>query len=379
VTHLLSYAQEKHAAIVAFISELAACESPSDSPAAVNRLVDLLIERTADIATAQTFDAERFGKTLRLTFKLPGDSKQGQVLALGHSDTVWPLGTIKHMPVNQASGRLWGPGVLDMKSGLAFFVFAMRALRDLNVAVRHEVVLLVAADEEVGSTSSRAITEEEAKRSKCVLVLEPGTGFAGKLKTARKGVGDYTVFVKGKGAHAGVDFTSGASAIVEAARQISEIAKFTDLQRGITVNPGVISGGTRSNVIAEDAQVHVDIRVSRLPDAAELDGKFRALRAKDERCSVWVEGGLNRPPMERTEAIAALFAKARALGVAMGVTVEESSTGGGSDGNFTAALGIPTLDGLGGVGEGAHASNESILLDRVADRVALLAGLVAEV
>jgi glutamate carboxypeptidase len=379
VTHFLSYAQEKHAGIVAFISELAACESPSDSPAAVNRLVDLLIERTADIATAQTFDAERFGRTLRLAFKLPGNSKQGQVLALGHSDTVWPLGTIKHMPVNQASGRLWGPGVLDMKSGLAFFVFAMRALRDLNVAVRHEVVLLVAADEEVGSTSSRAITEEEAKRSKCVLVLEPGTGFAGKLKTARKGVGDYTVFVKGKGAHAGVDFTSGASAIVEAARQISEIAKFTDLQRGITVNPGVISGGTRSNVIAEDAQVHVDIRVSRLPDAAELDGKFRALRAKDERCSVWVEGGLNRPPMERTEAIAALFAKARALGVAMGVTVEESSTGGGSDGNFTAALGIPTLDGLGGVGEGAHASNESILLDRVADRVALLAGLVAEV
>jgi glutamate carboxypeptidase len=379
VTHFLSYAQQKHAEIVAFISELAACESPSDSPAAVNRLVDLLIERTADIATAQTFDAERFGKTLRLAFKLPGDSKEGQVLALGHSDTVWPLGTIKHMPVNQASGRLWGPGVLDMKAGLAFFLFAMRALRDLNVAVRHEVVLLVASDEEVGSTSSRPITEEEAKRSLCVLVLEPGTGFAGKLKTSRKGVGDYTVFVKGKGAHAGVDFTSGASAIVEAARQISEIAKFTDLQRGITVNPGVISGGTRSNVIAEDAQLHVDIRVSRLPDAAELDAKFRALRAMDDRCSVWVEGGLNRPPMERTEAIAALYAKARALGEAMGVAVEESSTGGGSDGNFTAALGIPTLDGLGGVGEGAHASNESILLDRVADRVALLAGLVAEV
>jgi glutamate carboxypeptidase len=379
MTHFLRYAQEKQAEIVAFTSELAAMESPSDSPAAVNRLVDLLIERTADIASAQTFDSTRFGRTLRLAFQLPGEFKEGQVLALGHSDTVWPLGTAKHMPVNEASGRLWGPGVLDMKSGLAFFVFAMRALRDLNVPARHEVVLLVAADEEVGSGSSRAITEEEAMRSKCVLVLEPGTGFAGKLKTARKGVGDYTVFVKGKGAHAGVDFTSGASAIVEAARQISEIAKFTDLQRGITVNPGVISGGTRSNVIAEDAQVHVDIRVSRLPDAAELDVKFRALRAADERCSVRVEGGLNRPPMERTTAIAALFEKARALGEAMGVTVEESSTGGGSDGNFTAALGIPTLDGLGGVGEGAHASNESILLDRVADRVALLAGLVAEI
>jgi glutamate carboxypeptidase len=379
VTHFLSYAQEKHAQIVAFISELAACESPSDSPAAVNRLVDLLIERTQDIASAQTFDSARFGKTLRLAFNLPGESKKGQVLALGHSDTVWPLGTIKHMPVNQANGRLWGPGVLDMKSGLAFFVFAMRALRDLNIAVRREVVLLVVSDEEVGSTSSRAITEDEAKRSQCVLVLEPGTGFAGKLKTARKGVGEYTVFVKGKGAHAGVDFSDGASAIVEAARQISEIAKFTDLQRGITVNPGVISGGTRSNVIAEAAQVHVDMRISRLPDAAELDAKFRALRAADQRCSIRVEGGLNRPPMERTEAIAALYAKARALGDSMGVTVEESSTGGGSDGNFTAALGIPTLDGLGGVGEGAHASNESILLDRVADRVALLARLIAEI
>jgi glutamate carboxypeptidase len=379
VTKFLRYASERQAEIVAFISELALCESPSDAPASVNRMVDLLIERAADVASAQTFEAAKSGKTLRLAFNLPGNGKQGQVLALGHSDTVWPLGTLKRMPVRQADGRLWGPGVLDMKAGLAFFVFAMRALRDLQVPVKHEVVLLVVPDEEVGSASSRAHTEEEAKRSKCVLVLEPGTGFAGKLKTARKGVGDYTVFVKGKAAHAGIDFTSGASAIVEAARQISEIAKFTDLQRGITVNPGVISGGTRSNVIAETARVHVDIRVNRLPDAAELDAKFRMLKPFDERCSVRVEGGLNRPPMERTEAIAVLFQKARALGAAMGVDVEESSTGGGSDGNFTAALGIPTLDGLGAIGEGAHAANESILLDRVADRVALLAALVAEI
>jgi glutamate carboxypeptidase len=379
VTNILRYAQENQAEIVALTSALAACESPSDSPAAVNRMVDLLIERTADIASAKTFDSAKFGKTLRLQFRLPGAGKQAQVLALGHSDTVWPVGTLKSMPLRESDGRLWGPGVLDMKSGLAFFVFAIRALRDLNVAVAHDVVLLVVPDEEVGSASSRAITEDEAKRSKCVLVLEPGTGFAGKLKTARKGVGDYTVFVKGKAAHAGVDFSDGASAIVEAARQISEIAKFTDLQRGITVNPGVISGGTRSNVIAETARIHVDVRVNRLPDAAELDAKFRALRAMDERCSIRVEGGLNRPPMERTEAIAALFAKALSLGAAMGIAIDESSTGGGSDGNFTAALGIPTLDGLGGVGEGAHASNESILLDRVADRVALLAALVAEI
>lgn len=379
MANFLGYAQEKQAEIIALISELAACESPSDSSAAVNRMVDLLVEKAADVALAQTFESANFGKTLRLEFQLPGDAKHGQVLALGHSDTVWPLGTVKHMPVNVADGRLWGPGVLDMKSGLVFFVFAMRALRDLNIALKHSVVLLVVPDEEVGSTSSRAITEEEAKRSKCVLVLEPGTGFAGKLKTARKGVGDYQVFIKGKAAHAGVDFSSGASAIVEAARQISEIAKFTDLDRGITVNPGVISGGTRSNVIADQARIHVDIRVNRLPDAAELDAKFRALRAIDDRCTVRVEGGLNRPPLERTEEIAALFYKARAIGEAMGVNIEESSTGGGSDGNFTAALGVPTLDGLGGVGEGAHAPNESILLDRVADRVALMAALVAEI
>jgi glutamate carboxypeptidase len=339
----------------------------------------LLIEKTADMAAATTFESPKFGKTLRLQFNLPGTEKRGQILALGHSDTVWPLGSIKRMPVNVADGRLWGPGVLDMKAGLAFFVFAMRALRDLNVSVTHDVALLIVPDEEVGSTSSRAITEEEAKRSQCVLVLEPGTGFAGKLKTARKGVGDYRVMIKGKAAHAGVDFTSGASAILEAARQISEIAKFTDLERGITVNPGVIVGGTRSNVIAETAQVHVDVRVNRLPDAAELDEKFRALKAQDDRCSVSVEGGLNRPPMERTDAIAALFEKAQMLAASIGLGIEESSTGGGSDGNFTAALGVPTLDGLGGVGEGAHAPNESILLNRVADRVALLAGLVSEI
>lgn len=379
MTPFLRYAQEKHGEIISLISELAACESPSDSPAAVNRMVDLLIEKTTDVAWAKTFESAKFGKTLRLEFKLPGEVKQGQVLALGHSDTVWPLGTVKKMPVNVADGRLWGPGVLDMKAGIAFFVYAMRGLRDLNVSVAHNVVLLVVPDEEVGSTGSRALTEEEAKCSKCVLVLEPGTGFAGKLKTARKGVGDYQVMIKGKAAHAGVDFADGASAILEAARQISEIAKFTDLERGITVNPGVISGGTRSNVIADRAQVHVDVRVSRLSDAAVLDAKFHALKAKDERCTVSVEGGLNRPPMERTDAIAALFHKARTLAERMGVHIEESSTGGGSDGNFTAALGVPTLDGLGGVGEGAHAPNESILLDRVADRVALLAALVAEI
>jgi glutamate carboxypeptidase len=376
MTSFLRYATEKQADIVAFIRQLVECESPSDSPEAVNRFVDLLIERTKDIASAKLIKANGWGKHLRLDFKLPGGGKAGRILGLGHSDTVWPLGTLREMPFREANGRLWGPGVLDMKSGLAFFVFAACAVRDLDVPVSRKVVLLVVSDEETGSRTSRSITEAEARQSDYVLVLEPGTGLAGKLKTARKGVGNYTIDIEGKASHAGVDFAAGASAILEAARQIERISGFTNLQRGTTVNPGVISGGTRTNVVAAQARIEVDVRVARLRDAAPLDRKFQALRPVDKRCKLRVEGGLNRPPMERTRAIAGLFAKARAIGSEMGLHVEESSTGGGSDGNFTAALGVPTLDGLGGVGEGAHAVNESILVDRIADRTAFLAGLL---
>jgi len=377
VTPFLRYATEKQAEIGALLGELVECESPSDTPDAVNRFVDLLVERARGLATAQTFAAAGYGKHLRLEFDLPGSGKQGQILALGHSDTVWPLGTLDSMPFRQADGRFWGPGVLDMKAGLAFFLYAARALRDLDIPAARKVVLLVVSDEEVGSSSSRALTEAEARKSDFVLVLEPGTGLSGKLKTARKGVGDYTVMVEGRAAHAGVDFENGASAIVEAARQVVEITGFTDLSRGVTVNPGVIRGGTRTNVIAAEARVEVDIRIARLSDAAGLDEKFRALRAFDPRCRVRVDGGLNRPPMERTGGVVKLFERAREIGAGMGIEIEESATGGGSDGNFTAALGVPTLDGLGGVGEGAHARNESILMNRIADRVALLAELLA--
>jgi glutamate carboxypeptidase len=266
-----------------------------------------------------------------------------------------------------------------MKSGLAFFVFAARMLIKLDLPVNRKVALLVVSDEEAGSATSRAITEKMAAESEVVLVLEPGTGLTGKLKTARKGVGDYLVRIEGKASHAGVDFTDGASAILELARQIEMIAAFTDLKRGITVNPGVIRGGTRTNVIAAEAEAEIDIRVARAMDAAPLDRKFKALKVVDKRCRLEVSGGLNRPPMERTKAVQWIFRKARALASGLGVALEESATGGGSDGNFTAALGIPTLDGLGGVGEGAHAPNESILENRIADRIALIGALLQNV
>lgn len=372
----LRWANAKQEEIISFIQEMVECESPSDSPQDVNRFVDLLIERTKDIAKAEVLQPDGFGKHLRLAFTIRG-SADSQILGIGHSDTVWPLGTLQTMPFRRASGRLWGPGVLDLKSGLAFFVYAVRALRDLDVMPHKKVTLLLVSDEEVGSHASRALTESEAKRSDCVLVLEPGTGLTGKLKTSRKGVGNYSIRVTGKAVHAGVDFAAGASAILEAARQVQKIAEFTDLRRGTTVNPGLISGGTRNNVVAAEARISVDIRAVRMRDAEALDRKFHSLRPVDKRCSIEVQGGLNRPPMERSKAIQKLFGKAKKLGRGLGVKVEESATGGGSDGNFTAALGVPTLDGLGGVGEGAHATNESILIDRIADRTALLAALLA--
>lgn len=360
------------------LKRLVECESPSDNPAAVRRWTDLFAGELGDLAVVERRENEHFGPHLLCDFLLPGTS-EGQILALGHSDTVWPMGTLAHMPFREEDGRLWGPGVLDMKAGLVFFVFAMRALRELQVPVARRVVLQINADEEVGSDSSRALTEEMARQSEAVLVLEPGTGLTGKLKTARKGTGSYHVVVHGQAAHAGVDFEKGASAIVELARQIERIAGFTDLSRGLTVNPGVVRGGTRSNVIAAEASVEVDIRIAQLADFGPLNERFQGLTPFDPRCRVTVSGGLNRPPMERTPGIVSLFERAHRLAAELGITLEESATGGGSDGNFTAALGVPTLDGLGAVGEGAHAPHESILIDRIPDRVALLAKLVAEI
>ncbi len=375
----LSWARANERRIVATIREMVECESPSDDPAAINRQVEQIADRWGQMAKVTRKKAKGHGDHLLLEFALPGKKKSGQLLTLGHTDTVWPLGTLKTMPWREADGRLWGPGVYDMKGGVAFFCHAMEALRELDVPVARKVVLLLDSDEEIGSPSSRPLIEAQARKSSGVLVLEPGTGPTGKLKTSRKGVGGFQVTVTGKAAHAGVDFTSGANAIVELARQICKIAGFTDLAIGLTVNPGVIRGGTRSNVVPAEASVDVDLRIARLKDAAPLEKKFRGLKPVDPRCTITVTGGLNRPPMERTKAIAAWFGEARKLAAQIGIDLEESSTGGGSDGNFTGALGIPTLDGLGAVGEGAHAVNESLFIDRIADRTALLAGLVANV
>ena len=369
----LRSARAKQKDIISCIRNLVECESPSDDPAATGKFLKLFGGMLGGTARVRTYP----GRHVRYEFQLPGSRKNGQILALGHSDTVWPLGTLKTMPFRQSRGRLWGPGVLDMKAGLVFFMFAMRILRELDVPVRRKVILQVNSDEEVGSPTSRALTEQAARQSAAVLVLEPGTGLEGKLKTARKGVGDFRITVRGRAAHAGLDFEKGANAVVEMARQIERIATFTRLKQGITVSPGVIQGGTRSNVVPAECHIEVDVRAPSAAAQQYLERRFASLKPFDKRCTVEVMGGLNRPPMERSAGVRRLFETARTLGAELGVTLEESSSGGGSDGNFTAALGIATLDGLGAVGEGAHAPHESILIDRIADRTALLAKLVA--
>jgi glutamate carboxypeptidase len=375
---LLRWAHEQQNALISFVRELVECESPSDDPAAVTRFTDLFAARISDIARVRQIKADGFGPHLMCEFALPGlPRKEGQILALGHADTVWPIGTLTQMPWREQDGRLWGPGVFDMKGGLALFVFAMRGLRALDIPVRRHVILQINSDEEVGSDSSRWLIEKNARDSDAVLVIEPAAGLDGKLKTGRKGVGDYKILVKGKASHSGLDFTAGASAILELSRQIVKVANFTNLDRGITVNPGVIAGGTRTNVVAEEAHADVDMRIAKLRDADTLERKFRALKPVDKRCTIQVTGGLNRPPLERSAGVVKLFRHAKKLARELGVDLGETTVGGGSDGNFTGALGIPTLDGLGAIGEGAHAVNESILVNRLADRTALLGKLVS--
>lgn len=357
-------------------------ESPSDNKIAVDQLGELLAEEFERVGGQLTFyPQEVAGNHLKAEFAGgasggASDRASGKpVLLLGHFDTVWPMGTLAKMPFHIKDGRAFGPGVYDMKAGIAMMIFALRALKEAGAAHR-PVTILLDTDEEVGSTTGRPIVEATATECEAVLVLEPSQGPKGHLKTSRKGVGDMTIRVRGRASHSGVDFEKGRSAIVELARQLLEIVKFTDPGRGITVNPGVIQGGTRSNVVAAEAWAEVDLRIARAADAAALEQKFAALKPFDPDCSIEITGGINRPPMERTEGTVRLFSIAQELARGIGMELDESATGGGSDGNFTSALGLPTLDGLGALGEGAHAANESIVVDELPRRTALLAGLI---
>ena len=375
---ILQFMRKRRRDMLATLRDLVEHESPSSDKAAVDCCLDVVARRAEALGgRTRRHRAAEFGAPLEAEFSFQeGGRGAGRLLVLGHADTVWELGTLRRMPFRVKDGKLYGPGVFDMKSGLTCVLYAIRAIRELKLPVRKQITLLVVSDEEVGSNCSRPITERLARGCDAVLVPEPPSGPQGALKTARKGVGEYRVTVHGRAAHAGLDFASGASATAELARQLVRIARFTRLRKGITVNIGVIGGGTRSNVVAEQAWAEIDVRIPRLSHQQYIEKQFSGLRPVDTRTRLEITGGLNRPPMERSTAIAGLFRKARELARPLGVDLRESMVGGGSDGNFTAALGIPTLDGLGVTGHGAHAADEHIVLEQLPVRAALLAHLL---
>ena len=373
MAELLKKVRAEERWMLSTLRELVEIESPSDSPEDVKRAAALVRSVAEELGgRAKVHRQKRFGDVLEIRFGR-SRARVKPLLLLGHLDTVWGLGTLKTMPWREAEGKIFGPGVLDMKAGVVMALAAMRVLRDAGV--RRRVTLLLNPDEEVGSPVSRGITERLARESEAVLVLEPAQGLA--CKTARKGVGDYRLEVKGVASHAGVDFGRGHSAVLELARLLGKVAEFTDLRIGRTVNPGVIGGGTRSNVVAAEAWAEVDVRITKASDAAKVDKLFRRLRCEDAGCVLTVTGGMNRPPMERKAGTVRLYKEARRLASELGFGLDEAATGGGSDGNFTAALGVPTLDGLGAVGEGAHAAHEHVVVEHLAPRTALLAALIA--
>jgi glutamate carboxypeptidase len=348
-------------------------ESPTTDKAAVDRCGRELARRLEAIG----------GRTTRLSRPDRGDHLlaefgcgSSQILMLGHFDTVWPVGQLEQMPLTRTNGRLHGPGIFDMKAGIAMAMLATRALLETGTPPSHRIVMLWTTDEEVGSATSRAAIEDEARRSDAVLVLEPSLP-GGAVKTSRKGCGGYELIVHGVAAHAGIEPQKGASAVEELAHQILSINALQDLGRGILVNVVQVSGGRRSNVIPDEARATIDVRVPTGADATRLDTAIRALRTVNARTSMTVSGGVDRPPLERTERVVRLYEQARQIARELGGELAEGGTGGGSDGNFTAALGVPTLDGLGAIGDGAHALHEHVEVDALPDRAALIAGLIA--
>ncbi|HKT10314.1 MAG TPA: M20 family metallopeptidase [Terriglobia bacterium] len=362
------------------LREAVETESPTYSPADIDRMARVFArEFRRHHGKASLLENSKTGAAVVAGF-WAGEGKRGTpkqkkpILLIGHHDTVWSKGTIARMPFRIQRGRAYGPGVLDMKSGIVLVIAAFRALQSLGVEPGSPVRVFLNPEEETGSEAFRREIEREAKGSRAVLVLEPAAD--GALKTARKGVGEFRLTVHGRSAHAGINPAAGVNAIGELARQILKIEKLAEPRRGLTLNVGVIEGGTRSNVVPEIARARVDVRIPRSSDQARIEQKIFALKPVHPQAHLKIEGGINRPPMERKMA-AGLFAKARALASQLGFEVKDAATGGGSDGNFSAALGIPTLDGLGGVGDGAHALHEHVIIRELPRRAALLAALLA--
>jgi glutamate carboxypeptidase len=364
--------------MVELLAKFARCESPSHQKAAVDRMAALVAaEWRRRGARARILRQKTRGNHVRAEIWLGSGRPRGQIMALGHLDTVYALGTLASQPFRASGGRAFGPGTFDMKAGLVLALHAVDALRELGLRPKKRLVFFWNSDEEIGSHASRALIEREARRSDAVLVLEPAAGPDGRLKTGRKGIGTAEIIVTGRSAHAGLDPGAGINAVHELALQIARLKELNNPKRGIAMQATVIAGGTVSNVVPHHARVEIDIRYTHVADAKKIERQLRAIRPILPGAQVEVRGGINRPPLERTPAVAGLFHHAQRLMRGLEQELDETSVGGGSDGNFTAALGVPTLDGLGAIGNGAHSTVEHVLIRSLPERAALLAGLLA--
>jgi glutamate carboxypeptidase len=363
--------------MVDLLRELTLHESPSLEKAPADRCCGFLADQwLLRRGLVHVLQQKQRGNHLRIVWPASCSRPRGQLLVLGHYDTVYPTGTVAHMPFHVSNGKAFGPGTFDMKAGIVQALFAFEALQELKIPATKNLVFLWTSDEEVGSESSRGLIEAEAKRSDAVFVLEPSLGPHGLVKTSRKGVGDAELIVHGRASHAGLSPEKGVNAIHELSAQIARIEKWNDLRRGVTINADIIEGGSRTNVIADHAKARLDLRAWRISDMHSLEKRLHSLKPIHRGAKLEIHGGFNRPPLERKNSVA-LFARAEAIAKQLGLALGEAAAGGGSDGNFTGALGIPTLDGLGAVGDGAHATGEHALVKTMPQRAALLAALLA--
>ncbi len=386
---LLSYFQEHRTEMLEFIRWLVEQESMSREAALLARIAENFAERLSKWgAQVDLFSDPLYGSTVRARYDLTdkshadetaahedSESTNKQLLVVGHLDTVWPTGTLAARPFHIEDDRAFGPGIFDMKAGVSIAAFAVRAIKELSRKTRRPVTLLMTCDEETGSHFSRELIEDEARRARAALVLEPPIP-GGTIKTARKGVGEFELIIRGRSAHAGNDPRAGISAISELAHQILAISKLWDIELGTTLNVGVARGGTLSNVVAAEARALVDMRFQTVEEGQRVTEAMRSLRPVIDGAQIEVRGGINRPPLVRTAAIGELFERARLLAAEIEIDLKEGSVGGGSDGNFIAAEGVPVLDGLGVDGAGAHAEHEHIIISDIPRRAALLTRLI---
>jgi len=375
---LLAFLRPQLPKMLAVLRGFTLAESPSTEKAPADRCAELIAAewRKRDVRVELVLQKIR-GNHIRIEWRPATATKSsGQLLVLGHYDTVYATGTLSKMPFHTSGSKIFGPGVFDMKAGIVQALFALDALLATHAPVRKQIVFLWTSDEEIGSESSRKLLESEAARSDAVFVLEPSLGPKGLLKTARKGVGEAEITVQGKASHAGLAPEKGINAVHEMALQIARILKWNDLRRGVTVNADVVHGGSRVNVIAETARAALDLRALRISDMHAIEKKLNALKPLLRGAKLEVNGGFTRAPLERKISVE-LFGRAKRLAAQMGISLGEGTAGGASDGNFTAALGIPTLDGLGAVGDGAHSRHEHILANTMPERAAVLAVLLA--